>query len=147
MFDEIAGGDDRADAIPIEHGYRLASATLLVEMIRADFHVDAVEERAALDALERAFGLSAQETANLMEEARACADEATSLHEFTALINEQLDTDQKTHIVELLWRVAFADGEIDKYEEHLVRKVADLLYVRHGAFIRAKWNAQQNAVR
>ena len=89
--------------------------------------------------------LDEQEVSALIVEAQACADEATSLHEFTRLINEQLTDAQKYHVIELLWQFGFADGAIDKYEEHLVRKVADLLYVRHSEFIRAKLSAQQNA--
>jgi len=145
MLDEMV--EQRAPSAPTapEHGYHLATATLLIEMIRADFDIHAVEERAVSLALRRAFMLDEQEVSALIVEAQACADEATSLHEFTRLINEQLTDAQKYHVIELLWQVGFADGAIDKYEEHLVRKVADLLYVRHSEFIRAKLSAQQNA--
>ena len=68
-------------------------------------------------------------------------EEAVSLYEFTNRLNDELTPEDKTGIVEMLWRVAFADGRIDKYEEHLVRKAADLLYVPHRRFIRAKLKA------
>ena len=58
------------------------------------------------------------------------------------LINRHFSQEEKNHIVELLWEVAYADGELDKYEEHLVRKLADLIYVPHRSFIRAKHRAK-----
>ncbi len=147
IFDEIVEGAVPAQPTPPTHGYRLATATLLVEMIRADFEVHATEERTVIEALQSAFELTPNETTALFDEAHACADEAISLHEFTTLINEHLDAAQKYHIIELLWQVAYADGAIDKYEEHFVRKVADLLYVRHRSFIRAKLSAEQSTAR
>jgi uncharacterized tellurite resistance protein B-like protein len=124
-----------------EHAYQLATAALLIEMTRADHDVKGVERTAVGQALERAFELDSSETEELLTLAEQEADAATSLYEFTRLINRHFDPKQKEHIVELLWHVALADGEIDKYEDHLVRKVADLIYVPHLSFIRAKHNA------
>jgi len=131
-----AGGDS-------ERGYQLATAALLIEMSRADYEVKAVERSAVTQAVRRAFDLEAEETAELIALAEQQADRATSLYEFTRLINEHFDRRQKERVVELLWHVAFADGEIDKYEEHLVRKIADLIYVPHVAFVRARYHAEQ----
>ena len=122
----------------IEHDLELAAASLLVEMSRADASVDPIEERAVLAAVREAFGLDAAEAEALHARAVDRADEAVSMYEFTRLLNDRLDADAKTHIVELLWRVAAADGDIDKYEEHLVRQLAELLYVPHTRFIQAK---------
>jgi uncharacterized tellurite resistance protein B-like protein len=91
--------------------------------------------------MQRAFELDASQTAELLTLAEQDANEATSLFEFTRLINKHFDAEQKQHFVELLWHVALADGEIDKYEDHLVRKVADLIHVPHLSFIRAKHDA------
>jgi uncharacterized tellurite resistance protein B-like protein len=137
----------RADPDPTqaEHAYQLATATLLVEMTRADFEIRAEEQTAVEDAIRRAFRLSAAETAELVERANAEADHATSLHEFTRLINEHFSPEQKFHVIELLWRVAYADGKIDRYEEHLVRKIAELVYVPHREFIRAKLRARESS--
>ena len=65
-------------------------------------------------------------------------DHAACMHEFTQLINQSFSAKQKIKVVEMLWRVAYADGKLDKYEEHFVRKIARLLYVRHTDFIKAK---------
>lgn len=126
-----------------ERAYQLATAALLIEMTRADHDVKSVERNAVTQAVQRAFDLDGSQTEELLALAEQEADTATSLYEFTRLINRHFDAKQKEHIVELLWRVALADGEIDKYEDHLVRKVADLIYVPHLSFIRAKHNAMK----
>ena len=126
-----------------EHGYHVATAALLVEMMRADYEVRPAEREAVLRALGAAFDdLSEDETRDLLARAEERADDATSLYEFTRFINDRLDHEQKAHIVELLWRVAYADGDLDKYEEHLVRRIADLIHVPHSVFIRMKHKAR-----
>lgn len=127
-----------------ERAYRLATAALLIEMTRADYEVKKVERDAVTRAVQRAFGLNVEETAELVALAEREADEATSLYEFTRLINDNFAPEQKEHIIELLWQVALADGEIDKYEDYLVRKVADLIHVPHLTFIRAKHTAMES---
>lgn len=121
-----------------EPAYQLATAALLVEMARADYDVKQEERLSVTAAIQKAFGLSATETDELVRLAELEAEHATSLYEFTSLINTHFSAEQKRRVVELLWRVAFADGHLDKYEEHLVRKVADLIYVPHRTFIQAK---------
>lgn len=135
--------EGEADPDTAERAYQLAAATLLVEMTRADFEVHAVERDAAVRAIGRAFSLGDEEAGALVAEAEAEADAATSLHEFTSLINTHFGPRQKFHLIELMWRVAFADGAVDKYEDHLVRKVADLIHVPHRQFIRAKLTVQE----
>ena len=129
-----------------EHGYHVATAALLVEMMRADYEIQPEEREAVLRALAAAFDdLSPEETRDLLARAEERADDATSLYEFTQHINRRLDHDQKAHVVELLWRVAYADGDLDKYEEHLVRRIADLIHVPHSVFIRMKHKARGEA--
>lgn len=129
-----------------EHGYHVATAALLVEVMRADYEVQPEERDAVLRALGAAFkDLSPDETRDLLARAEERADGATSLYEFTQHINRHLDHEQKAHVVELLWRVAYADGDLDKYEEHLVRRIADLIHVPHSVFIRMKHKAQGEA--
>lgn len=149
MFDSIkrffdanlAAAGEAASPAEQEHAYQLASAALLIEMSRADHEVKGIERDAVARAVRRAFELDESETDELITLAEREADHATSLYEFTRLINRHFDDEQKQHFVELLWHVALADGEIDKYEEHLVRKVADLIHVPHLAYIRAKHDA------
>jgi uncharacterized tellurite resistance protein B-like protein len=142
FFDaNITAATQAGNPLDQERGYQLATAALLIEMTRADHDVKSVERSAVTLAVQRAFGLDAEQTEELVALGEQEADAATSLYEFTRLINRHFDPKQKEHIVELLWHVALADGEIDKYEDHLVRKVADLIYVPHMSFIRAKHKA------
>jgi len=143
FFDRhVAGSLDDADEAGSEHAYQLATAALLMEISRADHDIKQVERDAVIGAVQRTFGLNESETQNLVELAEEEANEATSLYEFTRLINTNFDHKQKQHVVEMLWQVAFADGHADKYEEHLVRRIADLIHVPHRGFIRAKLAAQ-----
>lgn len=147
LFESTAtAATDAAEAAEREHGYHVATAALLVEMIRADYQVKPEEYEAVLRALAAAFDdLSADETRDLLARAEVRADDATSLYEFTQHINRHFDHEQKAHVVELLWRVAYADGNLDKYEEHLVRRIADLIHVPHSVFIRMKHKARAGA--
>lgn len=121
-----------------DHRLRLAVAALLLEMTRADEEVSA-QECAALEAGVRDhFGLSADETRELIALADSERHEATDYHQFTSLINAHYGPGQRVQIVEQLWRIAYADETLHRYEEHLVRKLAQLLHVPHSAFIAAK---------
>ncbi len=133
---------DSPDPEQAEHGYRLATAVLLLEMTKADFDVKPEEREAVLEAMNAAFELTRKETEEVVRLAEEASREVTCLHEYTSRLNEALSRSQRGHIIELLWRVAYADGELDKYEDHLVRKVADLLYVPHREFIQAKHRVQ-----
>ncbi len=144
FFDaNLTAATEARNPVDQERAYQLATAALLIEMTRADHDVKSVERNAVTQAVQRAFELDESQTEELLALAEQEADTATSLYEFTRLINRHFNAKQKEHIVELLWHVALADGEIDKYEDHLVRKVADLIYVPHLSFIRAKHNAMK----
>lgn len=133
-----AGGGAEPDVDAVE----LATAALLVEMQRADLVADALDEAEIRALLARHFSLDDEAVSNLVSLANERADRSVSLHEFTRLIHDRFDVAQKTTVVEMLWRVAFADGRVDAHEEHLVRKVADLLYLPQVAFIKAKERAK-----
>lgn len=145
LFDEhIQPGLASADAHHSEHAVRLATAALLVEMMRADQAIDRRELDSVLGNLQARFTLTADEAQALLEEAKQAADAAVDLHGFTRLLNECMSGAQKRQVIELLWRVAFADGHKDDHEEHLVRKIAGLLYVPHHEFIQARLKAEQD---
>lgn len=126
--------DDVAD----EHRMQLATAALLVEMTRADGEVREEEQIAVSRAIGNAFAISGEETAELIQLAETEIADATCYHQFTSLINKNYSKAQKAQVVEMLWEVAFADAEMEKYEEHLLRRLSDLLYVPHAEFIRSK---------
>ena len=120
----------------------VATAALLVEMMRMSGEAAGEERDRVLRALQAKFGLQPDETAELLRLAEDEAREATDYYQFTALIKDRLTAEQKARLIEYMWEVAYADGELHRYEEHLVRKIADLLYVPHKAFIAAKLRAR-----
>ena len=126
-----------------EHALRLAAAALLFEIVRADGEVRAEERTVMRAAVQGTFGLTAEETGELLELAESASRSAISLYEFTQKVDESFSAEQKKRVVELLWLVAFADGQKDALEEHLIRKIAGLLHVPHPDFIDAKLRARQ----
>ena len=130
--------DTADDGAVSEHELQLATALLLVEIGRADYSLAAVEEEAIVELLRRHFSLSDSEIRTLVANAQAQADHVASLQAFTRRLHEELDYAGKLRIVEMLWEVAFADQELSKHEDGLVRKIGDLLYVSHGDQIRLR---------
>ena len=127
---------------PDQHGLQLATAALMFEMLRAD-HDEHPDERHALErALKASFSLSDTETRQLAQLAEREAVESVSLYQFTGLINRHFSPQEKIQVVEMLWQVAYADGHLDRYEEALVRKIADLIHVPHREFMQAKHRVQ-----
>jgi uncharacterized tellurite resistance protein B-like protein len=124
------------------HSLQVATAALLIEMMRMDTEILEQERQTILAALRTKFDLSREETDRLMELAESEAHQATDYYQFTSLINNGFTAEQKQRVVEYLWWVAYADGALDKHEEHLVRKIADLIHVPHRAFIVAKHRAR-----
>jgi uncharacterized tellurite resistance protein B-like protein len=126
-----------------EHALQVATAALLLEMMRMDSRI-AEEERAAVaEVMREQFHLDAGEFAAIRELAEQAAHKAHDYYQFTSLINQRCDAAQKVRIVENLWRVAMADGHLDAHELHLMRKLADLLYVGHADYIAAKQRARE----
>lgn len=137
--------DTGEDGSHDQHSLQLATAALLYEMLRADYD-EHPEELAALEqALKKTFSLDRDETRQLAELAKREVAESVSLYQFTGLINQRFSPREKIRVVEMLWQVAFADGRLDRYEEALVRKIADLIHVPHRDFIRAKHRVQEKA--
>lgn len=129
----------------IEHRRNLAAAALLIEIARADFDFDD-DEQAAIEALlADTLKIDAGEIAELVQLATEESREATSLHQFTRLINECFTIERKRLLMEQLWRVAYADGRIDSHEEQLLRRIADLLHLRHREFMKARHAAEEGA--
>jgi len=128
-----------------ESALRLATAVLMVDVARADNEFDEAEFDRLLRLIESHFDLTAEDSAELVNAANDKADEIVSVHDFTQLLHEHLDEEEKARIVGLLWQVAYADGRLDKYEDSLVLKISDLLYVSRGRVMRLKHDAQQAA--
>ena len=121
-----------------EHRRHLAAAALLIEIARADFEFDAEEDATIRGVLRDTLDLTQAEIDEIVRLAGEESRDATSLHQFTRLVNDTHDVDAKRRLMEDLWRVAYADGRIDKYEEQLLRRIAELLHLRHAEFMQAK---------
>ena len=117
---------------------RLAGAALLLEVADSDYQRSPDEKKAVVAAIRKGFGINAPQAEELIGLAAAEQADATDYFQFTSLINRTYSKEQKTQLIEALWQVAFADKEIHKFEEHLVRRLADLLHVPHSDFIAAK---------
>jgi len=137
----LPGGAGSPAAGSAEAGPSLAVAALLVEVLRADYDVAPAERRQVMTSVSALLGLGPEETQALVEEAERRIDQSHDLYQFTSQINRAFSEAEKVRLLEALWRVADADLTVHKYEEHLIRRVADLLHVPHSGFIAAKLRA------
>jgi uncharacterized tellurite resistance protein B-like protein len=141
FFDShIAAGPD--EPAGDERRVRVAAAALMVEVVRGDDDFSPVEREAVLDSAQRNFGLDDAEARELLALAEEEARGAHDYYQFTSRINDSFDARQKQRLIEELWRVAYADEVLHRHEEHLIRRLAELLHVPHSTFIHAKLKAQ-----
>jgi uncharacterized tellurite resistance protein B-like protein len=126
-----------------EHALQLATAALLIELMRADFKVEEAERNMVERAIQKVFDLTQEETEDLIRLAEEESQRSMSIYEFTHLVDRNFSMEKKIYIVELLWRVALSDAEIEQHEEYLIRKIAKLLHVYHDDFIGAKMRARK----
>ena len=138
----LTATSSEVEPVDMDHSLRVATAVLLVEAMRADFKVEESERQRLRVLLERQFQLTESELDALLDQAETDADQLVSLQHVTRLLNENYDQSMKLRVVEMMWQVVFADGDKDHYEEHLIRQIADLLYVSHSDFIQARHKAE-----
>jgi len=130
--------EDEASADVDEARIQHATAVLLVEIARADHERLAIEHDTMLESLMASFSLSVVEAERVLARAEAAAENSVSLNEFTRVLHDELSYQEKEKIVEMLWRIALADKVLDKYEDYMVGKIADLLYIVRGDVIRLR---------
>ena len=123
----------------------LAAAVLLFEVAWADHHISAVELQAVREALIREFEIDEATVDKLVAESKSQHEDSVGVHRFTRALVEAWTAEQRFRLIVQLWRLAFCDAGVDKYEDAAIRKIADLLYVSHGDFISAKRKARQLA--
>jgi len=140
FFDQNLAPSDKPSAK--RHTLELATATLLAEVMRLE-GVEPAERKAVLAAVRERFHLAPDEAKELVDLAEEEAKGATDYYQFTSLIRTAYSMQDREAIVELLWRVAYADTALSAHEMHVIRKIADLLYVPHRAYIAAKLRAKQ----
>lgn len=139
LVQEAGHGDDE------QSRGRLATAVLFVEMTRIDSEVTDGEERRLLTSIEKTLDLPPTDAAEVLELAKSEASNSVELFQFTRLVDRSFAPEIKVEIVQNLWEIALADAYVDELEEHLVRKIANLLHVPHRDFIAAKKRARELA--
>jgi uncharacterized tellurite resistance protein B-like protein len=145
LFDTFTAPTAAQSPADREHALQLATAVLLVEVMRADPGINAAERAAVLDSLREKFSLGNDELARLLELAEDTAQTSHDYHRFTSSMNDHFNHEQKIHVVENMWQVAYSDAHLDAHENHLISKIAGLLHVTHGEYIAAKMRAKAAA--
>ncbi len=138
FFEDFLIDKDQESTNPEVHTIRFATATLLMEVSRSDQEHQTVETDAILMILNRLFEFSEIEVSQLIALAKDASDDAHDLYSFTSLINQHYDYKAKRQLIKNLWEVAFADGRIDAFEDHIIRRISGLVHVTDQDFIRAK---------
>lgn len=133
----LAGGPAKEPALEHER-VQVATCVVLLEMAHADEEFQDMEEILVRDLLRRKFDLSEADATELIEFARAQRQDSLDLYQFTRQINEQFSRKEKLEMMEALWRIIYADGVLDKYEDYLVRQLATLLRLSHPEMIETK---------
>ncbi len=142
LFSRLIQTLDQTQSDPVaQTNLERISALLLVEIARADHSVDASEQQEIAQALTGSSTLASDEIDQIIAEAMSEADATLSLHSHVSTINARFAKSEKVALVEQMWRVALADGDIDRYEEYTIRKLCDLLHVKHRDYMQAKHRA------
>ncbi len=135
FFSELQqSASETNDELSIE----MACTVLLCEVMRADGRLDAQEQQMLASIIAKQFSLQDDEITELISKATEMSEHAIDFHQFTSKLNSHYSPKQKTAIVALLWQLALADGKIASIEEHIIRKIADLLHLSRAEYIQAK---------
>ncbi len=145
LFDTFTSSSANQSPQQLTHVLQLATAVLLVDVMRADTDMNGTERAAVLAGLRGKFSLRDDELARLLELAEDTAKTSYDYHRFTSSMNDHFTQAQKIQVVEYMWQVAFADAHLDANENHLISKIAGLLHVTHGEYIGAKMRAKESA--
>ena len=143
FFKKIFQKDPSEDLEIDEHGSIKACIALMLETSMADDLLDESEIKTLKTTLINDFKLEETEIDELIEISKKNVDDSTSLYDFTRDINDNFESEERIKLIESMWKIAYADGNIDKFEEHIIRKVSNLIYVSHSDFIKAKISAKE----
>ena len=143
FFKKIFQKDASEDLEIDEHGSIKACIALMLETSMADDLLDESEIKTLKATLINDFKLEETEIDELIEISKKNVDDSTSLYDFTRDINDNFESKERIKLIESMWKIAYADGNIDKFEEHIIRKVSNLIYVSHSDFIKAKISAKE----
>ena len=121
-----------------------ACSALLIEVAYADKNFDESEINSLKESLKETYNIDEEIINELISDAKKTIDESTSLYEYTRVVNDEFDYSDKLELLSRIWKLAFADGNLDKYEDHLIRKISDLIHISHSDFIKIKLDNKIN---
>lgn len=127
------------------HTVELATAVLMHEIMSADGKMQDAEQASFLTRLNGLYSLSEDELNTLKALSKTQAEHAADFVQFTRVINQHCLPKQKRQILDSLWHVAYSDGQLDPHEEHLIRRISDLMHMPHSQFIKSKLSVQPNS--
>lgn len=128
FFEELTTGRKPQDRFE-ENDYRLAAAALMIHVMGIDGAVTDRERAMLLEVVRYRFNLDEAEARRLVEDAAEMEGEAVDLYRFTSMLNRALDDEGRRHIVEMLWEMTYADGQVNEFEDNVIWRIADLLHV------------------
>ena len=117
-------------------------AALLIEVAFADNNFSEDERSGLTKDLQVTYSLSEEEVNEILQSAEKTIKESTSLYTYTRSVNDTFEYSKKIELIKGMWKIAYSDGTLDKYEEHLIRKVSDLIHLSHSDFINTKLEAK-----
>ena len=138
LFEDESTLSETAD----DEGLGIAAGVLMLEIARADDEIDDLEKEVVIEGIKKILNKNNQEINDIFQKVIAVVEESVSFFEFTSLINDSCSREEKYNLLVILWKVAYADGQLDKYEEYYIRKIKDLLYLSQSDFIKAKLEAK-----
>lgn len=141
FFNGLLGANESEADSPLS--IEIACAVLLCEVMRADSVFTESEQDKLSEILTQKFDLTDQEVSDILEQAFELSENAHDFYKFTSKLNQYYSLDERIKIVTLLWQMAYADGNLANIEEHIIRKIADLLHLRHSEYIATKITAEQ----
>ena len=121
-----------------DHDIRIATCALFLEIAGIDGEFSKEERHQILSVLKTNYQLSDEYAAELIEAAQEELDRSIDLWHFTNLINQHYSEEERVQIVEMVWRIVYVDGRLDKHEDYLMHKLSKLLRLSHGQLIDAK---------
>ena len=139
-FSKKTENEDIQDISDIDN----ACAALLVEIAFADKNFDESEQDSLKKSLMECYKISEEEINEIIEDAEITVKESTSLYGYTRIVNDEFEYTDKLDLLRNMWKIAYADGNLDKYEEHLIRKTSDLIHISHSDYIKIKLEVRDN---
>ena len=119
-------------------------AALLVEIAFADKDFDETEKASLKQSLIETYAIDESVIEEIIRDAEDTVSESTSLYGYTSIVNSEFQYEDKLKLLRNLWKIAYADGYLDKYEEHLLRKISDLIHISHSDYISIKLEIRES---